>query len=91
MGTKLNISNIIKFIVDGDERQAFEDWKSQLERQNKCTPCYYSPMHESVRCASCLESYLTLAELQRLHGDKDQLSQARLGINFWIKSFQESA
>lgn len=82
------IATIVDFIMDGNHDQAAQTWSSAHGADNKCTPCFYSPLDNNIRCASCLESHLGIATLKRAYPSigHDRLSTAHKSLDDWIRA-----
>ena len=82
------IKTVVERIAAKEYGQAVEAWKGVCCAQGKCKPCFYAPLTEAVRCASCLESHLAYAQLQHLYAfmDEADLAHAQQSLKAWLEA-----
>jgi len=84
--TSLDIKTIVDLIASSEHRRAVEVWEGLCSDKGKCDPCFYAPLKETIRCASCLESHLSYALLQRLyaHVEEAEITLAQQNLRGWL-------
>lgn len=82
------IKAAVDLIIEGEYAQAVDKWLDARDNDHKCSPCFYSPLKKCVRCASCLESHLGMAALQRSYPavQHEQLVTAQKKLDDWIRA-----
>lgn len=82
------IATIIDLISDGAEQNAVTCWKRTQADGQKCDACFYLPLAEEVRCATCLEGHLTQAVMSYTYPKINQaaLEHAERAIKAWVKA-----
>lgn len=81
-----DIETVVGLIEAEHIEQAVAMWSKRRGEKNCCAPCFYSPLDECVRCASCLDSNLSTALLQRAYAQvtPSRLEAARDSLSTWI-------
>lgn len=84
------IDEIVELVGANQCAAAASLWKRIRHEGQACTPCYYSPVDESVRCAECLDTHLAKAQLQRniTHIDESTISQTMRNLRIWAKQVE---
>lgn len=87
MSLDVNIETIVKLVAANQCEQAVSLWKCAQAENQACTPCFYSPIHESIRCAECLDTHIANAQLRRSfsHIDENIISQTKHDLQVWSK------
>ena len=80
------IETVVKLIAASEHARAVAIWKDACCSQGKCETCFYIPMDEDIRCASCLESHLANAQLRRLYPsvDEGEIAQVQQSLKVWL-------
>ena len=88
MDRETTIETVISLIETGKIDRAVAAWASMRKAGEHCSPCFFSPLDDNTRCASCLESNLSKALLSRGYTSipRDRLEGARRTIMDWSKS-----
>lgn len=82
------IEQIVAKIAAQSHDDAVQNWIEARHGGNKCSPCFYSPMNERVRCAACLLSHFEFAQLKHAYPGiiPENLEAARRSLAQWIQS-----
>ena len=82
------IKTVVDLIAAKKHRRAVEAWQAVCSAQGKCRPCFYAPLKAAIRCASCLDSHLSYAQLQHLCAcvDEAEMTQAQQSLKAWISA-----
>lgn len=90
MSLNATINKIVELVSANQCASAVSLWKRARHEGQACTPCFYSPIDESIRCAECLDTHLTKAQLQRTvtHIDEGTISQIKHNLRVWAKQVQ---
>jgi len=80
------IETVVQLIAANDLAPAVATWKDACCSQGKCELCFYAPLDEDIRCASCLESHLANAQLKRLYTflNEGEIAQAKQSLKVWL-------
>ena len=80
------IETVVKLITANELVRAVAMWKDVCCSQGNCELCFYAPLDEDIRCASCLESHRANAQLRRLYPSMDEaeIAQAKQNLKVWL-------